>query len=384
MNMNKDWMDAVREQCLSEEGSLPPEGWSQIGHKMRRATTLRRSAMAVAVLVPVAALLLWLPRRQPSFPEVTAPAPLAVIDVPPVFIETPVATAETPSPIKTIPIPAPKPVPASPETPPAPSDTAAVRQGSPPVIQVDSENSHLPTIDPFEPLSAHNPQQRPRFSLGMKVGAGTAHRDASVQLQSAPYLAGLAYLNSYLNTLNPGPTPGVKANSANTAGLGQVANQFFPESSTDLYHHDLPVSLGITFRMDVHPRAGIESGIEYTYLHSSVESVAGRLDQQLHFIGIPLRLDARLLSHGRFDLYAGTGVKAEKCFSASFGTVRCEEKRWQWSAEVFAGAQYGLWNRAHLFFQPELSYYFTGTDLLTYRSDHPLSFTLQAGLRFDL
>ena len=178
--------------------------------------------------------------------------------------------------------------------------------------------------------------------------------------------------------------PRVRSNYSNTVGLGVAANQFFPESSSDQYRHDLPISLGITARMDVNTWAGLESGIEYTYLHSSVHSVAGRLDQRLHLIGIPIRLDARLLSRGGFDFYVGIGAKAEKCIAASFGTVQCEEKRIQWSAEAFSGVQYGLWDHASLFFQPEVSYYFTGTDLLTYRTGKPLTLTLQAGLRFDL
>ena len=129
---------------------------------------------------------------------------------------------------------------------------------------------------------------------------------------------------------------------------------------------------------------GLESGLEYTYLHSTAESTDGRLDQLLHFIGIPLRLDARLVSFGGFDLYAGAGTKVEKCVAASLGVIRCEEKRLQWSAEAFAGIQYGLGDRMHVFFQPEVSYYLTETDLVTIRTDQPFTLTLHAGLRYDL
>lgn len=380
-------MDAVREQCLSEETPLSPDGWSHISHKMRRATVRRRGAVAVAMFVPVVVALLWSPWRRPSIPEASDPAPIAFNDNPSDFIVPPTVPEETPFIPRSVPAARPKPAPvvpmdkdASPAAPEALPNTTYVERTSPSDNGSDPEESSGVTFDPFEPKSAQKPEQRPRLSVGVKAGAGTVRRDASVVLKSAPYMAGLAYLN----TLDPAATPRVKANTSNTAGFGLEAERFFPESSTDLYHHDLPVSLGITFRLGLNSWAGVESGIEYTYLHSSVESVAGKLDQRLHFIGIPLRLDARLLSRGRLDLYAGIGVKAEKCIAASFGTVRCEEWRLQWSAEAFAGIQYGLWNRTHLFFQPEVSYYLTGTDLFTYRTEHPLSFTLQAGLRFDL
>ena len=167
-------------------------------------------------------------------------------------------------------------------------------------------------------------------------------------------------------------------------GYGIEANLFFRGSSTNQYRHDLPLSLGVTVRAKVTPRVGAESGVDYTYLHSAMESAVGRLDQQLHFIGIPVQLDTRRLSCDGFDLYAGVGAKAEKCVAASLGQIRCEESRIQWSAEASAGVQYGIWNKAHLFFQPEVSYYFTETDLVTYRTENPFTVTLHAGLRFDL
>jgi hypothetical protein len=206
-------------------------------------------------------------------------------------------------------------------------------------------------------------------------------RKTDVLLQSTPYIAALTFMNAIEL---PAKTRGILSNYSNTVSFGVEANQFFPASSTNHYHHDLPLSLGVTARMAFTSRWGMESGIEYTYLHSGVESAIGRLDQRLHFIGIPVRMDARLLSRGGFDLYAGVGAKAEKCLAASLGQVRCEENRIQWSAEAIAGVQYGIGNRAYLFFQPEASYYLTKTDLVTIRTEKPISFTLHAGLRFDL
>ena len=398
--MNKDWMDAVREQCLLDETVPSPDGWSQIGHKMRRAAAIRRSMFAVAALVPVAALLLWAPWHQTSVPVVLDNTPVAMTDTPSRVDEMPLAPAETPVVRHTPPI----------RSGTSPADTFPVNtditpvQTAPTLIIPDStlvipdpilvipseakESASRPertaSIDPFESVPPPARHHRPRLSLGVKAGSGPARQNVDVNLQSAPYMAGLAYLNSWLNMTDPAAASRVRSNYSNTVGLGAVANQFYPESSSDRYRHDLPVSLGITARMDVNPWAGLESGIEYTYLHSSVHSVAGRLDQRLHFIGIPVRLDARLLSRGGFDFYVGIGAKAEKCISASFGAVTCEEKRVQWSAEAFSGVQYGLWDHAHLFFQPEVSCHFTETDLLTYRTGKPLTLTLLAGLRFDL
>ena len=152
----------------------------------------------------------------------------------------------------------------------------------------------------------------------------------------------------------------------------------------DHYRHDLPVSFGLTARMELTPRLGVESGIEYTYLHSTVLSEATRMDQRLHFVGIPVRVDTRLWSRDGIDLYAGLGAKAEKCVAATMGKVKCEEPHLQWSTEAFAGVQYRIAPRAHLYLQPQISYSLTKTDLVTYRTENPMMFTLNAGLRFDL
>ena len=216
------------------------------------------------------------------------------------------------------------------------------------------------------------------MAVGLLAGAGTFRRTADIAWQSAPYIAALTYLNAVDPT-----SPGVKSNTANTLPFVMTANALYPDAVSH-YTHDLPLTVGLSVRMELAPRIGLESGLEYTYLHSVQESVAGRLDQRLHFIGIPLRADIRVWSRGGFGFYAGLGFKMEKCVSATLGRISCEEPRLQWSAEAFGGIQYRLWGRAHLYFQPELSYYFTRTDLVTYRTEHPLGFTLNAGLRFDL
>ena len=150
------------------------------------------------------------------------------------------------------------------------------------------------------------------------------------------------------------------------------------------YLHDLPITFGLTARVDLNSRFGAECGIEYTYMHSRVETESERLSQDLHFIGIPVRFDTRIWSWKGFDIYAGLGIKAEKCIAASLGQVKCEEISLQWSTGAFAGIQYSIGRRTHLYFQPDLSYYLTKTDLITYRTENPMTFSLNAGIRFDL
>ena len=391
--MNKDWMDAVRERCLSDETVPSPDGWSQIGRKMRQAAIRRRSVLAATLLIPITAILLWSPWNQTVIPDVPGNIPLAENVIPSGSDDSFVAPEEEPIGTKRV---------ASSNThseeddvqntPSVNPKTSAETDGPDKTDQPDEpdqpaepdkphKDSPKVSIDPFEAFPEPVRRHRPLLSIGVNAGSGTTSRKTDVTLRSTPYIAALTYMNAIEL---PAETRGIRSNYSNTVGFGVAANQFFPASSTNHYHHDLPLSLGVTARMAFASRWGMESGLEYTYLHSGVESAIGRLDQRLHFIGIPVRMDARLLSRGGFDLYAGVGAKAEKCLAASLGQVRCEENRIQWSAEAFAGVQYGIGNRAYLFFQPEASYYLTKTDLVTIRTEKPVSFTLHAGLRFDL
>lgn len=393
--MNKDWMDAFRERCLSDETIPSPDGWSQISRKMRHAAIRRHSALTVALLIPIAAILLWSPWRQPAVHDVPGSIPLAENTIPSESDDSFVAPEEEP--IITSKVASIVPNKAK-ESPDIRSDETVV-PNSPsvnPKNSVEPDVTNKPdepekphedspkekvSIESFEAISEPARRRRPRLSIGVDAGSGMVPRKTDVLLQSTPYIAALTFMNAIEL---PAKTRGILSNYSNTVSFGVEANQFFPASSTNHYHHDLPLSLGVTARMAFTSRWGMESGIEYTYLHSGVESAIGRLDQRLHFIGIPIRMDARLLSRGGFDLYAGVGAKAEKCLAASLGQVRCEENRIQWSAEAIAGVQYGIGNRAYLFFQPEASYYLTKTDLVTIRTEKPISFTLHAGLRFDL
>jgi hypothetical protein len=146
-----------------------------------------------------------------------------------------------------------------------------------------------------------------------------------------------------MNEIDPQFRPDVKSNYGNA--MEWLVNNTAPGSYTSAvnhYRHDLPISLGLTARMELTPRVGVESGLEYTYLHSSVLSEAVQMDQRLHFVGIPVRVDARLWSRDGIDLYAGLGAKAEKCISATMGKIECEEPRLQWFTEAFAGLQYRI------------------------------------------
>ena len=151
------------------------------------------------------------------------------------------------------------------------------------------------------------------------------------------------------------------------------------------FRHHQPLSFGLTVRKEFAHGLSLESGVNYTLLWSDVRMQSGREDisQKLHFIGVPLRLNWQFLETGRFSMYVGAGGMLEKCVSAKFGSKSVDEPKVQWSVAGAVGAQYRLGNYVGLYFEPEVSHYFTETTLRTSRTDSSLSLTLRLGVRLS-
>ena len=173
-----------------------------------------------------------------------------------------------------------------------------------------------------------------------------------------------------------GTNPHSKASEADLYNLISIVEQVPIQ-----YIHSIPLSMGLNLSWELSPRVALESGLTYSYLHS-YENLFG--DQRLHFVGIPLKLNIRLFSAGPLEVGAGGYGMAEKCVSASHGRLSVKEPDIQWSSGAFMDAGYRIGNNVSLYLQPSMSYYFTKTKLLTYRTENPLGFSLQAGIRFHL
>ena len=164
-----------------------------------------------------------------------------------------------------------------------------------------------------------------------------------------------------------------------------VASNSFLNNSTGVimqkeYVHDLPLSFGLNARYWLSDRLSVESGLEYSYLHSRLDDI----HTVMHFAGIPLRVDYSLFNAGPVEFYTGIGGKVEKCLKASLGGMRVKERDLQWSGSFNVGARSRLSKNAWIYFQPDISYYFTRTNLTSYRTENRLGLNLRAGILFDI
>lgn len=205
-----------------------------------------------------------------------------------------------------------------------------------------------------------------------------SRRQTSVSLFAAGSVTGAGNVSA-------GPGPGMMMSDAPVGGsAGTMAQLKYNYDDYSFKHHQ-PLSFGFSVRKEFAHGLSLESGVNYTLLWADVRMKSSREDisQKLHFIGIPLRMNWQFLDTGRFSLYAGAGGMVEKCVSAKFGTKSMDEPGVQWSVLGAAGAQYDLGGLVGLYFEPEVSYYFTQTDLRTSRTDSPLSLTLRLGVRLS-
>lgn len=149
------------------------------------------------------------------------------------------------------------------------------------------------------------------------------------------------------------------------------------------YDHRVPLSFGFTVARELARGVSLASGVHYTLLYSevTVSPQSARLRQRLHFIGIPVRVEARFLRRSDLSLYAGAGVMAEKCVGGRLGDRTVKIPSVQWSVGASIGAQYALGDHAAIYFEPDLSYYLTRSELRTVRTDSPLTLSLRLGVK---
>ncbi|MBP3357185.1 MAG: outer membrane beta-barrel protein [Rikenellaceae bacterium] len=166
-------------------------------------------------------------------------------------------------------------------------------------------------------------------------------------------------------------------------------------------HHKYPVTVGIGIDYPLSARFSLESGVTYSYLQSTsatfTQQVSDyRLRQELHYIGIPLKLNYRLVDTPRFGFYAGAGGMLEKGVRGTRtttiltrGTTAKERTSFkvegvQPSVGASLGVEYKPAELVSIYLEPGISYYFDNSQPDNYRTEHPLNFSLKAGVRFNL
>lgn len=163
-------------------------------------------------------------------------------------------------------------------------------------------------------------------------------------------------------------------------------------------NHRVPVTIGVGVQYELTDRWALETGATYTYLHSTGRSegvFSYQTSQELHYVGVPLTASYKFIDGNRFELYARAGGAIERAVAAkrvqTVGTTdenlsnstsqKIDCKGVQLSATVAVGAELKLSQRVGIYAEAGAGYFFDNNQPLSYRTEHPLSLTLQAGAR---
>lgn len=177
------------------------------------------------------------------------------------------------------------------------------------------------------------------------------------------------------------------------------ANQPANEKILRTSHHYMPLtwSLSLTYKLNHH--WGFETGLKYSKLTSEFEKGTDgntiNERQVIHYLGIPLKGVYHLYDNNRWSVYGAAAFTIEKpVYSPLYtdyyvrGRLELNDKTtihapWQLSTSFGVGLQYHITPYIGFFAEPSMQYYIPmKTNIETYHTEHPFSFTLPLGIRF--
>ncbi len=164
-------------------------------------------------------------------------------------------------------------------------------------------------------------------------------------------------------------------------------------------HHQMPVTWSLALKYRLSHRFGLESGLSYSRLVSDFEMGADgntiREQQAVHYLGIPMKGIYNMYGGKRWGIYGSLGLTTEipvhSTLNSDFyvnGQYEASEKTairapWQFSTTFGLGLQYHLTPNVGFFVEPSLQYFIPmNSDIETYRTEHPFTFSLPLGIRF--
>ena len=158
-------------------------------------------------------------------------------------------------------------------------------------------------------------------------------------------------------------------------------------------HHDQPISYGLTVSYPLTRRWAIETGVVYTRLHADFVNIMKQVqinsEQTLHYIGVPLNIQYRVLSGRQWKAYVTAGAEVDWNVQADSKTegVKTQIKKddAQWSLGAAVGVEYDIIPQLGIYAEPGLRYYFdNGSKVRNFFKDQPTNWNLQLGIRLNL
>lgn len=276
---------------------------------------------------------------------------------------------------------------------------AGTQSGVSPLLAISSEESDPAEINPSVTDSsdqAASEQQEEAQESGINTGSQTINATGMPSVTISKTGAGIT--NIYDNDLI---VKGVIGSGAVAAVIGLAANVQIqpsnietsplgqPEQDSLVYSaHYMPLKLGFSTGITISDRLFMTAGIEYAkYSSLYVYSLTGDFRQSVQYLNFPVRMNYEFTSTKYFDIYAGVGIEADVCVKSMLAGKEITQRDGISLLLLCAGgAQINLTKDVGLYVEPELSWQMSKDNhvLTTYRTEHPLMFSVSTGIRINI
>ena len=205
--------------------------------------------------------------------------------------------------------------------------------------------------------------EKPAGRLALKAGGIVGGNDAHIQISRPAFSSGL-------------PSEGIQ--------------------ETTISKYTIPLSVGLSARYHFTEKLAVSAGINWSYLSrefkGNYKTESGVFTHNLQYIGVPVSVSYDVIDSKTLLFYCYAGGNAEKAISSKYYIYANSSA--PILTEQVPGLQYGLFggigvefkltDRLGLYADPCVKYYFPGNQPKSIRTDRPLMFSLEAGLRFNL
>ena len=435
----EDWTDIIGEELENIEEPLPADDWSVLQQKYAAAQKRKKAAAfawaggITSVAAAVALVLLLVRPDSPSIivDQVGGPDDLVAETLPPTEEVVPVDSCVVESPIDTTHfVMASSPVFGMPQSSPMANTPPVQKEVSAPVEVVKSAvDDVLVAENHTEEIPSENTEVvfdviRDTTSLKDKLladAAGVAeHSSVSTSTadkkysQTVPQVADDGHVQptgtfGYEDFPEELPKRSIRLVSVGLSGSvsdspvfgrrdfdhfepmlpGDGSGNLDDPGYTDSYNHEIPVSVGVSARIHLTDEVSINTGLNYTRYTSTrvrrydAASAKQKDKQNVHYLGIPVRLDWMAVNRKHFGFYMGAGFQMDKCVYASVAGEKLHEKQVLFGLNGAMGIQVNIVPLVGLYFEPELSYALNEGTIQTFRYDNPCVLTVRGGLRFN-
>jgi opacity protein-like surface antigen len=400
--MNQDkWTQQLHDKLAEREVAPPDDLWADIeaalptspeaNQKPRaRFIPLRRWAIAASLALLVAGgSYLWWPSPTPEEPQTThgdksresLTAEQLTEPVPVSHPSSPiVARASLVKPTQPI-----EPTdPTEPINPINPIPTQESLADTPPSVNLSAENV-IVKPDVSEPL----------LQIDEEIASlsSTSHKDISINLYASNGFTDLQHSNGVRMNETLAARYNFEESLPYSMARSRSDDPIYLVGYEERQKHHQPITFGLSVSYPLSSRLSLSTGVTYTRLRSDFTSIIRgssiSQEQTLHYLGVPLNAQYRLLHYGGLNIYLSGGAEADyniKAHLASEGVTQyIDRDRWQFSVQGGVGLQYNVLPQLGLYAEPGVKHYFdNGSRLRNFFKDQPTSFNLQLGLRLNI